>query len=529
MGADRLREPFVVTSVTKYAIYEKECLAVVYGCEKYRTYLEHKEFDLFTDNQALAWLLRHAKELGRIGLWILRLAPFKFRTTHIRGQDNVVADCLTRQHEPPCDEVTFSGLILGQLPEAFKSIAEYQKKDPLCKDIYQKVIQQDPAARQVRLVNGTLLYQPSRARAKRYLLPELLRPMLYEYSHQSHLSAHLGVTKTLNRIAKVFCWPKMRSEAAAFVRRCQDCQRAKPAPDTRVGFHNSKVVTRPMERVFMDFVGPIIRSRKGNIAILVILDRFSKFVSLYPVRRISAEVVKTCLVERFFPFFGVPQEIVSDNATVFRSMTFYDLCFSWGIKHITTSPYYPQASQGERFNRNLKVALSIYHHSQHTHWDDHLPSLALAFNTAWHESTAATPASLFLGRELNHPLSLKWKFTELDMEGEVKDIREFWEVALNNLRKARARVAERYNLARRQVDFRVGDLVLLRLPPLSYRSRQRSAKLDLRWSVPWKIARFVSPVTVLLANPDTGVIVRKAHVSQLKRHFPREGTHLEAS
>jgi hypothetical protein len=85
---------------------------------------------LFTDNQALAWLFRNAKEFGRIGRWILLLAPFKRRTTHISGQANVVADCLTTQHEKPFDETTFSGLILGQLPEAFKWIAEYQK-DPV--------------------------------------------------------------------------------------------------------------------------------------------------------------------------------------------------------------------------------------------------------------------------------------------------------------------------------------------------------------------------------------------------------------
>ena len=81
----------------RYSIHERECLAVIYGCEKYRSYLEHKEFSLFTDNQALAWLLRHAKELGRIGRWVLRLAPFKFRVSHISGKANVVADCLTRQ------------------------------------------------------------------------------------------------------------------------------------------------------------------------------------------------------------------------------------------------------------------------------------------------------------------------------------------------------------------------------------------------------------------------------------------------
>jgi hypothetical protein len=274
-----------------------------------------------------------------------------------------------------------------------------------------------------------------------------------------------------------------------------------------------------MERIFIDFVGPLIRSRRGNVAILAVLDGFSKFVSMYPVRRISSDVVKKCLIERFIPSYGVPQSCVSDNATVFKSKMFYDLCFSWGIRHITTSPYYSQASQVERFNRNLKVALAIYHHGQHTHWDEHLSSLVLAFNSAWHESTGTTPASLFMGRELNHPLALKWELAELTLDQDRGSMQDFWEKALTNLRRAQAKVAKRHNASRRQAGFCVGDLVLVRVHSLSSRSQKRSAKLDLRWSAPCKIAKFTSPVTVLLANPDTGVVIRKAHVSQLKRHF----------
>jgi hypothetical protein len=80
-------------------------------------------------------------------------------------------------------------------------------------------------------------------------------------------------------------------------------------------------------------------------------------------------------------------------------------------------------------------------------------------------------------------------------------------------------VAERYDSGRRQAEFRVGDLVLVRLHPQSSKSQQRSAKLDFKWSMPLVIVKYVFPVTVLLANPDTGVIIRKAHVSQLKPHF----------
>lgn len=133
-----------------------------------------------------------------------------------------------------------------------------------------------------------------------------------------------------------------------------------------------------------------------------------------------------------------------------------------------------------------------------------------------------SPASLFLGREMNHPLGLKLQLHELELQKDSKGLIVFWEAALCNLRRARARVAERYNAERRRAVFQVGYLVLIRMHPVSSKLHQRSTKLDYKWSVPLVIAKFVFPVTALLANLDTGVIIRKAHVSQLKPHFPAE-------
>jgi hypothetical protein len=150
----------------RYSIHEKECLAVVYGCEKFRSYLEHKEFYLHTDNEALAWLLCHAKELGRIGRWLLRLAPFKFKVSHVSGKSNVVADCLTRQYEELSADDTFTGLVLQHLPEAFRSIREHQSEDPFCKDLCRKVALADPGSKPFTFVNKTLVYHPSRAKGQ---------------------------------------------------------------------------------------------------------------------------------------------------------------------------------------------------------------------------------------------------------------------------------------------------------------------------------------------------------------------------
>jgi hypothetical protein len=67
--------------------------------------------------------------------------------------------------------------------------------------------------------------------------------------------------------------------------------------------------------------------------------------------------------------------------------------------------------------------------------------------------------------------------------------------------------------------FQIGDLVLVKLHPQSSKALKRSAKFENTRSNPLLIARFLTNVTVQLGNPDTGVIARKAHVSQLKRNF----------
>jgi hypothetical protein len=62
----------------------------------------------------------------------------------------------------------------------------------------------------------------------------------------------------------------------------------------------------------------------------------------------------------------------------------------------------------------------------------------------------------------------------------------------------------------------VGDTVVYRLNIVSNKANQVSAKFLLKWSKPLVIARIVRPNVVLLAKPETGVIIRKAHVTQLK-------------
>ena len=99
----------------------------------------------------------------------------------------------------------------------------------------------------------------------------------------------------------------------------------------RVGLHTATPASCPLERIFIDFMGPLVRTKKGNQAILVVMDSFSKFVAFYPVRSITSAVVCEVLEHKYFMNYGVPKSLVSDNAKVFKSKLFYDFCFQWGI------------------------------------------------------------------------------------------------------------------------------------------------------------------------------------------------------
>jgi transposase InsO family protein len=131
---------------------------------------------------------------------------------------------------------------------------------------------------------------------------------------------------------------------------------SKPAQNTTMGMLASDVAQRPLQKLFIDYVGKLPRTKAGKIMLLVCVDAFTKFVWLVPVREATSAITINALRQRILSSFSVPDVIVSDNASCFVSREFSKFCFKWGIRYVTTTPYYPQPSHAERFNRNLQAA-----------------------------------------------------------------------------------------------------------------------------------------------------------------------------
>ncbi|KAI7958132.1 hypothetical protein MJO29_006349 [Puccinia striiformis f. sp. tritici] len=112
---------------------------------------------------------------------------------------------------------------------------------------------------------------------------------------------------------------------------------------------------RVLECVHMDLCGPISpASRGGNRYFLKIIDGFSKFRFIYPMR------CKSQTFQIFLSFLNQVENstnhrlksVVSDNGGEFVNNNFAKLYSEKGITHLTTSPYTPQQNPfAERGNR----------------------------------------------------------------------------------------------------------------------------------------------------------------------------------
>ena len=86
-----------------YQNLERECMAVIWGMEKFHFYLYGKEFLLQTDQKPLTSIFKkHLVDVSpRVRRIAMRSWPYTFKTEWIPGKDNAIADRLSRVSPTP--------------------------------------------------------------------------------------------------------------------------------------------------------------------------------------------------------------------------------------------------------------------------------------------------------------------------------------------------------------------------------------------------------------------------------------------
>ncbi|XP_048757672.2 uncharacterized protein LOC125667991 [Ostrea edulis] len=221
------------------------------------------------------------------------------------------------------------------------------------------------------------------SRSRLLVVPRELREEVLRLCHDVPASGHQGISRTKARLRERLFWYDMMGEVEGFVSTCGPCSRNKhPQRHARaemIKYH----VGAPMERVHLDFLGPLPRTDSGNEYVLVMVDLFTKWVECVPLPSQTAEVTASAAVNQFFARFGCPFQVFTDQGRNFESKLFAAVCELLKIHKARTTPYRPSANgQVERYNRTLMDAVRCYIDKAQNSWDIHLAQIAGALRSS---------------------------------------------------------------------------------------------------------------------------------------------------
>lgn len=80
----------------KYTTTEKELFGIIFGLQNFRTYAQGVRLIIHRDHHAFKFLKQYRLLNEGLTEWILILQQFDYHIEHIPGNENVVADPLSR-------------------------------------------------------------------------------------------------------------------------------------------------------------------------------------------------------------------------------------------------------------------------------------------------------------------------------------------------------------------------------------------------------------------------------------------------
>jgi transposase InsO family protein len=242
------------------------------------------------------------------------------------------------------------------------------------------------------LNNGVLHRIPPRDGPQTVVPAASMIPEVLCLAHDHVSSRHQGYKKTLDRVLDRFWWTNVNKDVSNYTRSCRVCaERMTPHQKARAQLRDRPQATRPFDIVEIDIKGPLPRTEKDAQYILFIQDAFSKYVELSSLTRQTTNAVCSKLQD-WISRYGLLRAIHSDNGSCFTSYAFAGFCSHNGILHTKSTVYHPQANGAiERFNRSLGEMSAKATNSNRRNWQDYLPQVQLAHNSAYHESIADIP------------------------------------------------------------------------------------------------------------------------------------------
>jgi transposase InsO family protein len=590
------------SSELNYPIVEKECYAINKAVDTLGYLLERPEgFRLFTDHANLVFMLDplssgnkvRKNSVDKIHRWAANLFPLKFQIHHIAGEDNVFADLLTRWgagdsfdvidytlnyisasytllniHANDVDLHAAAAVVHASAPLRPSYVSFHNISYSHIDDNYEQPspseilrIQQQFAATDTFRQNPTyaddfvVLDDPSSQFhgvtyfANKIWLPRLAVDLQVRFCILAHCGPayHKDYNTTYKFLSDVVFWESREADFKKFYRSCLPCASVNGSKEILRPFGETIPATSPNSVLEFDFLHvnklPVSGTTHLYEYILVLKDKFSKFVWLHPCVTANAQAVVNALLQ-WHSLFGVAPTWISDRGSHFMNEVMTELNRQSGSKHHFTLAYTPWSNGSvERVNRDilsmLRKALQELN-CPFDQWVYLLPGLNKAINETpsrtlkLHDGTLLSPRKVFLNLDSLSPVAaamyrpahhMRDQLTALDFSSRS------WQVQLQELQKSISEMHEHIALTTSQIASlrknrrtRQHSVIIANFTPGQFvlRANVRTAapgnKLSARWEGPYRVLRAInSSVYVIQDLLDDSL--HEVHTCRLKPYW----------
>ncbi|GKB57161.1 reverse transcriptase domain-containing protein [Tanacetum coccineum] len=404
-----------------YTTHDLELGAVVFTLKTWRHYLYGTKSVIYTDHKSLQHIFDQKELNMRQRRWIELFSDYKCEIRYHPGKANVVADALSRKErlKPRRENVPAKSLHgLDQQMEKKEDESLY----------FMDCIW-------VPLVGG-------------------VRTVIMDEAHKSKYSMHPRADKMYHDLRDMYWWSGMKRDIATY---------------------QLEISEWKWDKITMDFITKLPRSKNGHDTIWVIVDRLTKSAHFLDIREdYSTERLAKIYIDEIVVRHGVPVSIISYRDGRFTSRSWQTVQKALGTRLDMSTTYHPQTDgQSERTIQTLKDMLRACVIDFGGGWDVHLPLAEFSYNNSYHSSIRCALFEALYGRKCRSPV-LYAEIRESSLIGPelVQEMTDTVVLIKEKLKAARDHQKGYADNRRKPLEFEVGDRVMLKvLPWKAYRLR----------------------------------------------------------
>lgn len=509
-----------------YTITEKELLAIVWGFRKFKNYLLGRKVVVYSDHKALCYIQECKLYHDRLTRWAMFLQQFDYTVHYIKGNENLIADALSRLPVGGGDDSGGTDLEKNFRIMYMKGVKEEKDIVRICSQLRRNQNQDDnwklvksylgkKGHDKVQLYyqvhNGILFYRHSPdSDVWKVCWPEQHIDTLIKHTHESF--GHCGSLKCVQKIQENVYFHNISRRVRKYIATCDRCQRVKVSNKTSVGYLQCVVPEKQMDLVGIDLFGQLPRSPGGFCYLFVMVDLFSKFVKLYPLKKATSKKIITKITQDYFQNVGRPKAILSDNGSQFTSKVWKDFISECNIKHILISVYSPACNPTERYMREIGRLCRTYCNKDHTNWINYVSEFEDVLNSLQHTTTGFSPYEIMFNKK---PAFLIKELVSFPLCKSISAA-EREDIVRKNMEQHYGKRKLKHDNKIKPTQFKIGDYVLTKSHTKSKLINSEIKKFFDIYVGPFEISEIPHPNAYRLVYPKSGRLYGLRNVTQLK-------------